>query len=121
MFRAKQVCCNQAVFVVVQSDSLAVGRSLVFNHSSSTLRDRGLGSVAGTGHRGGAPGAALPRHPPTPPTPHDRGFPAFPCAQDQRPVCSVGAALSALSLLWGWMVTDCSALSHSSVSARPIS
>lgn len=66
MFRAKQVCCNQAVFVVVQSDSLAVGRSLVFNHSSSTLRDRGLGSVAGTGHRGGAPGAALPRHPPPP-------------------------------------------------------
>lgn len=121
MFRAKQVDCNQAVFVVVQSDSLALGRSLVFNHSSSTLRDRGLGSVAGTGRRGGAPGAALPRHPPTPPTPHDRGFPAFPCAQDQRPVCSVGAALSALSLLWGWMVTDCSALSHSSVSARPIS
>lgn len=66
MFRAKQVDCNQAVFVVVQSDSLAVGRSLVFNHSSSTLRDRGLGSVAGTGRRGRAPGAALPRHTPPP-------------------------------------------------------
>lgn len=75
MFRAKQVCCNQAVFVVVQSDSLAVGRSLVFNHSSSTLRDRGLGSVAGTGRRGRAPGAALPRHPPTLPPPTIVAFP----------------------------------------------
>lgn len=69
----------------------------------------------------GAPRALRFQGTPHPPTPHDRGFPAFPCAQDRRPVCSVGAALSALSLLWGWMVTDCSALSHSSVSARPIS
>lgn len=120
MFRAKQVCCNQAVFVVVQSDSLALGRSLVFNHSSSTLRDR-FGECCGDWTQRGRPGRCASKAPPTPPTPHDRGFPAFPCAQDRRPVCSVGAALSALSLLWGWMVTDCSALSHSSVSARPIS
>lgn len=85
MFRAKQVDCNQAVFVVVQSDSLAVSRSLVFNHSSSTLRDRGLGSVAGTGRRGGAPGAALPRHPPPPPHPPRSWLSRF-------PVCSGSAS-----------------------------